>query len=132
MRIVSLFALVLGSMLAGPTNAAMQIFPTTGTLHVVGIFVRDEPPELTGARGFYIQVDQQIPVNPFCTGAPPNTNTIYLKIPKKLLGGSTDNLMYRDLYNNASIAFVLQKSIWIYVDGCVGNFPEVYGIDFVQ
>jgi hypothetical protein len=128
----AILAAIIFSILTVSAHAAMTIYPSSGTMHIVGIFVRDEPPDGAGGRGFYIQVDMQIPINSFCSGYPANTNTIHLKIPKKLNGGMTDNEIYRDLYNNAALAFALQKPVYVWVDGCAAGAPEVWAIDMVQ
>ncbi len=121
---IYLLATIAALTVSSLANAAQTVY---GPLHIVGVFARDEPPNLAGGRGFYIQVDVQIPMTSCSTSG----NTIYLIVPKKLSGGSTDNLVYRDLYNTAALAFALQKGIYIWVDSCAAGSPEVWGIDML-
>jgi len=126
MSIVRRFAGVLVGLIATANAIAAPVaYPSSGTMHIVGIFVRDEPPQAAGGRGFFIAVDMQIPMTS-CGGG---GTTPYLLVPKKISGGTVDNPLYRDLYNNAALGFALQKPVVVYVDNCVTGWPQAVAID---
>lgn len=81
----------------------------------------------SGTKAFFVEINGTYTNT--CSGGPSPTAYygIDQTIPSAAIG---DNVaQYRDHVSSAQAAFMLDKTVTLYIDGCVGGFARIVGID---
>lgn len=112
------------------TSTSVQAYTTVLNVKVTKLAPRTGSYTVpAGTKGFFFAIDASY-VNP-CAGPSP---TFWYGIDQSIPSVSAaDNIpQYRDAVTTVQMAFALDKTVTLYVDGCVGGFSRIVGIDVAQ
>jgi hypothetical protein len=99
--------LVVG-LLLGPMSGHSE--STVSATRVVALLPR--------SNGLYFNIDRSV-TEGTCTN-----NTLVVRVDSGI-----SELAYKTLVQSISLAYAMDKSVHVYLDGCVGTYPRAIGLD---